>query len=399
MRTTPLVGGAALLGALTMSLAGSPAQANAPVLANGAIHAQSTMVRDCAKPTRAGWMACMSFKRTDIKQPKNIGPNADPSGFGPADLQSAYGLTADGGAGQTIAIVDAYDDPNAEADLNAYRSQYGLPAADFQKVNERGQASPLPTGDAGWATEISLDLDMVSAAAPNAKILLVEADQPTMEDLGAAVNTAVSMGAKFVSNSYGGSEDSTDPQSDSSFFNHPGVAITVSTGDSGFGVEYPAASQYVTAVGGTSLTKDSSSRGWSETAWNGAGSGCSSYDAKPSWQTDATGCDKHADADVSAVADPNTGLAVYDTYQESGWLVVGGTSASAPFVAGVYADAGTPGSSDYPASYPWAHADQLNDVTSGSNGSCNTSQQCNAGAGWDGPTGLGTPKGTAAFKP
>jgi subtilase family serine protease len=395
MRTTPLVGGAAMIGALALSLAGSPAQANAPAATSGSTH---NYVRDCAQPTKVGMMACLSFKRTDVKQPRRIGRNANPSGFGPADLQAAYGLGADGGAGQTVAIVDAYDDPNAEADLAAYRSQYGLPAADFTKVNEQGQASPLPTADSGWATEISLDLDMVSAAAPNAKILLVEADQPSMDDLGKAVNTAVSMGAVAVSNSYGGSEDSTDTTSDQ-YFNHPGVAITVSTGDSGYGVEYPASSQYVTAVGGTSLTKDSSSRGWSETAWNGAGSGCSGYDPKPSWQTDATGCSNKANADVSAVADPNTGLAVYDTYQESGWIVVGGTSASSPFVAGVYADAGTPGSSDYPASYPWSHAGSLNDVTSGSNGSCDTSQQCNAGTGWDGPTGLGTPNGTAAFKP
>ena len=343
-------------------------------------------------------MACLALKRTDVKQPKSIGPNADPSGLGPADLQDAYNLSADGGAGATIAIVDAYDDPNAEADLNAYRAQYGLGDADFQKVNEKGDASPLPTADAGWATEISLDLDMVSAAAPKAKILLVEADQPSMDDLGTAVNTAVSLGAKYVSNSYGGSEDSSDTASDDQYFKHPGVAITVSSGDSGYGAEYPASSQYVTAVGGTSLTKDSSTRGWSEAAWDGAGSGESAYDAKPSWETDATGTTKRGEADVSAVADPNTGLAVYDTYQESGWIVVGGTSASSPFIAGVYADAGTPGASDYPASYPWANASGLNDVTSGSNGSCDINQLCNAGTGWDGPTGLGTPNGTAAFK-
>ncbi|MGA8117860.1 MAG: S53 family peptidase [Actinocatenispora sp.] len=394
MRKTPLASAAVAFGGLlALTVAGAPAQAQP----NGGSASQSVM-RECATPDKPGQMACMALKRLDVKQAKSIGPNADPQGFGPADLQAAYGLPADGGSGATIAIIDAYDDPNAEADLAAYRKQYGLPAADFTKVNQNGEASPLPTGDAGWATEISLDLDMVSAVAPNAKILLVEADEPSMDALGTAVNTAVEMGAKYVSNSYGGDEDTSDTQADDQYFNHKGVAITASSGDSGYGASYPAASQYVTAVGGTSLTKDSSSRGWSEAAWDGAGSGCSAYDAKPAWHTDATGCDKRGEADVSAVADPATGVAVYDTYQEDGWMVVGGTSASAPIIAGVYADAGTPGDADYPASYPWKAAGGLNDVTTGSNGSCDTQQWCNAGDGWDGPTGLGTPNGTDAFK-
>ncbi|MBO0847785.1 MAG: putative Ig domain-containing protein, partial [Nocardioides sp.] len=314
-------------------------------------------------------------------------------------LKNAYALPS-GGSGQTVAIVDAYDDPNAESDLATYRSQYGLPSCTtangcFKKVNETGGSS-LPSADSGWAEEISLDLDMVSAVCPSCHILLVEATQPSMSDLGTAVNTAVNLGAKFVSNSYGGSESSSDPSYDSSYFNHPGVAITVSSGDSGYGVEYPAASQYVTAVGGTTLNTASNARGWSETAWSGAGSGCSSYDAKPSWQKD-TGCSKRTVADVSAVADPNTGLAVYDSYGVGGWLVVGGTSASSPIIASVYALAGSPASGTYPASYPYSHTSALNDVTSGSNGSCTTSYLCNAATGYDGPTGLGTPNGATAF--
>lgn len=243
---------------------------------------------------------------------------------------------------------------------------------------------------------------MVSAACPQCNILLVEAKSASMDDLGAAVNQAVKQGAKFVSNSYGGSEGSDDTTADDQYFKHPGVAITVSSGDSGYGVEYPAASQYVTAVGGTSLKKDSSTRGYSETVWgtsaggDGAGSGCSQYEAKPSWQKD-TDCAKRAVADVASVADPATGLAVYDTYQASGWNVYGGTSAAAPFIAGVYALAGAPGSGDTPASYPYSHPDQLNDVTSGSNGSCDVAYLCQAGKGYDGPTGLGTPNGTGAF--
>jgi subtilase family serine protease len=390
MRTKPLTGAAvAVGGVLALAFGAAPA------------HAQTTnpdgsnVTHSCARPTKAGEMACLALVRTDIEQPRSIGRHADPSGLGPADLQSAYNLAVDGGAGQTVAIVDAYDDPNAEADLNAYRAQYGLGDADFQKVNQDGDASPLPSADSGWATEISLDLDMVSAIAPKAKILLVEANSATMDDLGASVNTAVRLGATAVSNSYGGGEDPTEQQADDQYFHHPGVAITVSSGDSGYGTEYPAASQYVTAVGGTSLTKDSSARGWSESAWDGAGSGESRYVDKPSWETDATGTTNRAVADVSAVADPNTGLAVYDTYQQGGWLVVGGTSASAPIIAGVYADAGSPGGN--PASDPWSNTDSLNDVTTGSNGSCGVQQLCHAGDGWDGPTGLGTPNGTGAF--
>ncbi|MFE7314418.1 S8 family serine peptidase [Streptomyces sp. NPDC057555] len=352
-------------------------------------------------------MACNAVARTDVKQHLSLGPHAAPSGYGPSDLQSAYNLPS-GGSGQTVAIVDANDDPNAEKDLATYRSQYGLPACTtangcFKKVDQNGGTS-YPTPDSGWAGEISLDVDMVSAACPSCHILLVEANSASMDDLGTAVNRAVSMGAKFVSNSYGGSEDSTDTTSDAQYFNHPGVAITVSSGDSGYGVEYPAASQYVTAVGGTSLQQDSSARGWSETVWGssaggeGAGSGCSQYDAKPAWQQD-TGCGNRTVADVASVADPATGLAVYDTYQASGWNVYGGTSASSPFIAGVYALAGTPGAGDTPASYPYSHAGALNDVTDGANGSCSPSYLCTAGTGYDGPTGLGTPNGTTAFAP
>jgi subtilase family serine protease len=242
---------------------------------------------------------------------------------------------------------------------------------------------------------------MVSAITPNAHIILVEADQATMDDLGTAVNTAVSLGAGYVSNSYGGSEDSSDTSADSSYFNHPGVVITASAGDDGYGVEYPAASPGVTAVGGTSLTQDSSSRGWSESVWGsgsggeGTGSGCSSVEPKPSWQSDS-GCSGRTVADVSAVADPETGVAVYDTYGASGWNVYGGTSASSPIIASVYALAGAPSGGSNPAEFPYANSGALNDVTSGANGDCG-SYLCQAAGGYDGPTGLGTPNGTGAF--
>ncbi|MHC3473944.1 S53 family peptidase [Streptomyces sp. 7R007] len=366
-----------------------------------------TVAHSCATPTQKNVMACNALKVT-AGTPKSAHAESDltaaaaPSGYGPASLQAAYNLpSATGGSGQTVAIVDAYDDPNAEADLATYRAQYGLSACTtangcFTKVNQSGGTS-YPRGDSGWAEEISLDLDMVSAACPNCKILLVEASSASMANLGTAVNTAVRLGAKFVSNSYGGSESSSDATYDSSYFNHPGVAITVSSGDNGYGVEYPAASKYVTAVGGTSLKTASTSRGWSDTVWSGAGSGCSGYDAKPAWQTDG-GCARRTVADVSAVADPNTGVAVYDSYrQATGWMVFGGTSASAPLIAATYALAGAPSSGSYPASFPYAHTSALYDVTSGSNGSCGGSYLCTGTAGYDGPSGLGVPNGTAAF--
>ncbi|MFF4257259.1 putative Ig domain-containing protein [Streptomyces sp. NPDC001663] len=354
-----------------------------------------------------GSASCFAQRRTDIKQRlASAVAAAAPSGLSPANLHSAYNLPSTGGSGLTVAVVDAYNDPNAESDLATYRSQYGLSACTkangcFKQVSQTGSTISLPTNDTGWAGEEALDIDMVSAVCPNCNIILVEANSATDSDLGTAENEAVALGAKFVSNSWGGDESSSQTSEDTSYFKHPGVAITVSAGDSGYGAEYPATSQYVTAVGGTALSTSSNSRGWTESVWKtssteGTGSGCSAYDSKPSWQTD-TGCSKRMESDVSAVADPATGVAVYDTYGGSGWAVYGGTSASAPIIAGVYALAGTPGSSDYPAKYPYSHTSNLYDVTSGSNGSCSTSYFCTATTGYDGPTGWGTPNGTTAF--
>jgi subtilase family serine protease len=332
-----------------------------------------------------------------------VKPNAStPSGFFPASLQAAYNLpSATAGSGQTVAIVDAYDDPPAEADLGVYRAQFGLPACTtangcFSKVNQTGGTS-YPRRNGGWAEEISLDLDMVSAICPNCHILLVEATTNSFANLGAAVNYAAAH-ANAVSNSYGGSDasDSSEP-----FYNHPGVAITASSGDGGFGVEFPASSHYVTAVGGTHLTQGGGTRGWTETVWSGAGSGCSTQNAALTGQaTYNTGCANRAVADVSAVADPNTGVAVYDSFSYQhyvGWLVFGGTSVSSPIIASVYALAGNAAGIDN--NYPYLHdsASTLNDVTSGSNGNCSPSQLCTARVGWDGPTGLGTPNGVGAF--
>ena len=361
--------------------------------------------RMCPAAATPGVMSCLGVVNTIVRPILHLASGQSPSGYGPSDLQSAYNLpSSSAGSGQTVAVVDAQDDPNAASDLNAYRSQYGLPACTastgcFRKVDQNGGTS-YPSANSGWAEEESLDVDMVSAVCPNCHILLVEAKSSTTSDLGTAVDQAVKLGAKYVSNSYGGSEDSSETGADQ-YFNHPGVAVTASAGDSGYGVSYPAASPYVTAVGGTTLNRNAStSRGWSETAWGsqlgsqGTGSGCSGYEPKPSWQKDA-GCAKRTDNDVSAVADPNTGVAIYDTYQQSGWVEVGGTSASSPIIASVYALAASPGSG-VPAQTPYQHTSALNDVTSGSDGLC-TNYLCNAGTGYDGPTGLGTPNGLTAF--
>jgi hypothetical protein len=356
---------------------------------------------------------CLALVRTNVKshvQPQ-ARPDAAPTGdgYGPNTLQAAYNLTSassSDGSGQTVAAVDAYNDPDITSDLATYRSAWGLPACGsgcFSVVNENGAASPLPSnaGTNGWDVEESLDVDMISAACPNCHIILVEANSASNSDLGTGVNAAVTLGAKYVSNSYGGSESSSDLTYDTEYYQHAGVAVTASAGDGDYGVEYPAASQYVTAVGGTSLSTASGSRGYTESVWNdgggeGTGSGCSTVDPKPSWQTD-TGCSKRTNNDVSADADPNTGLAVYDSYSEGGWLEVGGTSASSPFIAGTFALAGPPASGTYPSSYLYKNPSDLYDVTTGSNGTCSPAYLCTAEVGYDGPTGLGTPDGIGDF--
>lgn len=324
------------------------------------------------------------------------------TGYTPCDLVSAYNLlSSSAGSGQTVAIVDAYNDPNAESDLGVYRSQFGLSACTtangcFKKVNQSGGTS-YPRNNGGWAQEISLDLDMVSAICPNCHILLVEASSNSFTNLLAAEDYATNH-AKYVSNSWSGGESSGETSYDS-HFNHSGTVYVFASGDSGYGAQYAATSPYVIAAGGTTLTRAGNSRGWTETAWSSAGSGCSSYEAQPSWQatvTNITGaCGMRAEADVSAVADPNTGVDVYDSYSYqglSGWLVFGGTSVATPIISSVYALSGN----TEPASYLYGHTSSLNDVTSGSNGSCGT-DLCNATSGWDGPTGNGTPNGTGAF--
>jgi subtilase family serine protease len=371
-----------------------------------------------------GPIRCLALLRTDI--PAVPDAEAAHDGYGPAELRSAYKLSSAATAGtrQTVAIVDAYDNPNAEADLAVYRAYYGLPPCTtangcFRKVNQDGEQGNYPLANPDWELEESLDVDMVSAICPQCHILLVEANSAdetaaagtpaTRSDLGEAVDTAANLGATAISNSYG----TVGPESNFTlwdhYYNHPGVAITASSGDQDYGTIWPASSPYVTSVGGTTLTAADNARGWTETVWGslgdgipaaaqGTGSGCSLWEPKPAWQTD-TGCAGRTVADVSAVADPNTGVAIYDSgVLGGGWTVVGGTSAASPIVASVYALAGNAKRVAY-GSYPYSHAKHLFDVTEGTNftPSAVCGYLCSGEPGYDGPTGLGTPNGTGAF--
>lgn len=389
----------------------------------------------------------------------------------PDALLSAYDLPASTAAAstQTIGIVDAYDDATAEADLQHFDQQFGLPectAADgcFAKVNQGAKSSPLPPSagekERGWAQEIATDVEMAHSICRSCHILLVEADSDEYTDLEQAEQAAVALGATEISNSWGGVE----PGFDSQDFNHPGIVITASAGDDGYRnwiaeepelrfTSYPAASPHVVAVGGTRLLLNqpadntrlgeevwndgAEEDGFKEEAGDGAGgSGCSELFPAPAWQRDlsnwaAVGCgEKRAVADVSADADPFTGVAVYDSTESDGrkgWGVIGGTSVASPIVAAVFALAGGAHEVAYPARTLYENEAKspasLHDVTFGSNGeclepldfaseppksSCSAEEEakscfgeaiCLAGPGYDGPTGLGTPDGLAAFEP
>jgi subtilase family serine protease len=372
-----------------------------------------------------GAFRCMSALRVDL--PVVPSAQAAHDGLGPSDLRKAYSLASaavTNGKGQTVALVDAYDDPTIESDLATYRAYYGVPPCTtangcFRKVNQDGeQGNYPPVANPSWEPEIALDVEMVSAICPNCHILLVEANSadeavatsnPVQHsDLGEAVDTAVNLGATEVSNSYG----SVGPEPNQTFFdhyyNHPGVAITASSGDEDYGTIWPAASPFVTSVGGTELVKDpTTKRGWSESVWGslfpgvlpneaeGTGSGCSIWEPKPAWQHDA-GCSGRTVADVSAVAD---NVAIYDSSPEiGGWGVVAGTSIASPVIASVYALAGNAKSTVY-GSYPYSHPSSLHDITEGSNFTPDTvcGYLCTAEPGYDGPTGLGTPNGIGGF--
>ena len=334
------------------------------------------------------------------------------TGMGAAQFLKAYELTGQSTAAKppVIAIVDAFDHPRIQSDLNTYSAAMGIPALPacvggvansatpcFKKVDQRG-GTRYPRTNSGWALEIALDVEVAHAVCQNCSILLVEADSNSYSNLMAAVDRAVALGANVVSNSYGGGEFSGETSLDS-HFNHPGVAFTVSAGDAGYGAEYPAASRFVTAVGGTSLFLNPDGSYNQEVTWAGTGSGCSAFESKPAWQSD-TGCPRRTIADVSAVADPNTGAAVYDSvsyFGQSGWFQLGGTSLASPIIAAIYALSGNTSGDANQLPYTLGNATNLHDIVAGSNGSCGFQYLCGAFTGYDGPTGLGTPKGVTAL--
>ncbi len=366
--------------------------------------------RVCGIAKKEGMASCHAHVLSDAKG--NFLMATTPQGLNPRELRSAYNISGRAKSNPIVAIIDAYDDPTVKKDLDVYSQQFGLPILPdcqgsidksrvpcFAKINQRGKTTP-PKPNGGWATEIALDVEAVHALCENCRLLLVEADSPNMENLLAAEDAAVVAGATVISNSWGGREFAAETSFDA-HFKHPGVAITVSSGDSGYGTEYPASSPFVTAVGGTSLYLKNDGSYKNEDAWSGAGSGCSQFEPKPSWQKDKL-CGGRTVADVSAVADPATGAAIYSSTTpkgQKGWFTVGGTSLAAPLIAAVYALSDNIPDNGYFSSLPYnlGTKNNLHDVVGGSNGDCSPGYLCAGKTKYDGPTGLGSPNGAGAF--
>ncbi|UFR03333.1 S8 family serine peptidase [Streptomyces sp. Go40/10] len=378
---------------IVTGLAAAPATAHVRPSARGS---QPPSLRVCPQIPIFSQAACLARLRTGLQLLPSLPPGAKPPGLGADDIRSAYELRGLNGQRRTVAITIAHHDPNLESDLAVYRRQFHLPACTkangcLRVINQRGGTTPPPTTDPGWAFEESIDVDAVSAACPGCRILVVENDSAFASDMFAGVDQAVAQGAKFISNSWVFPEAPFETNFDF-HFNHPGVAFTFGSGDNGGVTQYPPASPYVTAVGGTTLSRANNQRGWTESAWPGTGCGCSLYEPKPPFQHDTICPHNRTIADVSAVA---AGFAVYDTVPfgaSTGWLVADGTSIAAPLVAGMYALAGNPAPGTFPNSYPYAHPGDFHDITTGSAGSFS------AGPGYDAPTGVGTPDGVDGLR-
>ncbi len=392
----------------------------APVAPLRSVTSTSEPYAACPSPPK-GRAACQSIVVPPAAKLSRLAAPAIPaasgvegSGLTPAELQSAYETpSTSAGEGQTVAIVDAFDDPTAESDLAKYRTEYGLPqctaeSSCFRKVNQAGGSEYPPVAnaeDGDWELEESLDLDMVSAVCPKCHILLVEANSNSFENLTTAEREAVTLGATEVSNSWAAAEFSSESEYDSDF-DHPGIPITAASGDSGYdnwesgksAPSYPAISPNVIAVGGTVLSRADNSRGWSESVWSRSGSGCSLYEPKPSYQTD-TACTHRTSNDVAAVAED---LSVYDTTHANGvsglpnWVTLAGTSASTPIIAAVEA-LSEPAERALGAEAFYKSPGSLFDIVSGSNGACPILELCEAGGGYDGPSGNGTPDGALSL--
>jgi subtilase family serine protease len=435
MRQTRLTVTALSLLAATAGLAAAPAGASAASAARGGAapatagpqHGSTEQV--CPAGSRPGYVTCQSVIKLASaarNAPAAVGTDGTVRGYGPGDLRSAYGLltAANRGNGRTVAIVDAYKNPNAASDLDHYRAHFGLGACTkasgcLHIINQNGHSAPLPSPDRDWGLEESLDLDMVSAICPKCHITLVEGYRPYTRSLGIAENTAAGL-ARYVSNSWSTAEFGGEG-SFNHYFRHSGHAIVFASGDYGYlnssapkslgtrPQSYPGVVQTVTSVGGTRLVhRKSGSRAWTETVWgtaansnfDGTQSGCSSLQPKPSWQHKAgDSCTRRTQNDVAAIADPNNGVAVYDTYGYGGWVEMGGTSAATPIITATYALAGEPAARSYPASYIYSHPKSFHDIAAGANGTCSPAYLCHAEKGYDGPTGVGTPNGSYGLSP
>jgi len=440
----PVLGGLQLAGG--PSIAGVPS-AGAPSAAGPLTAAEPPRVHRACHAPPPGAAACQGLRLVTTSPPADERPAASSSAgtgprarVGPAvsyggpppgyltpeKLREAYALPSETARApsQTIALIDAYDDPTAEADLGVFDEQFGLTACTsangcFRKVNEEGNPSPLPPEQGEWASEISIDLQMAHAICQACHLLLVEASSEKFSDLGTAVNAAASAGATEINNSYVGPEKTSYATYSSRYYEHPGIVLTAASGDCGYlnqacpsepaVVDFPASSPNVIAVGGTALSE--TGEGWTSTAWNESGSGCSSVFSAPPWQLEVgdfsqTGCGSaRSVADVAAVGDPETGVDIYDSTPEGsgepiGWGVWGGTSVAAPIVAAELALAGGADGATNPAATLYAHEGQseaLYDVLTGANGSCGGTTACQAAPGYDGPSGLGSPLGLGAF--
>jgi Subtilase family len=408
-----------------MSVAGVSAATGEPSAASGATrYARVRRVCPAPHPNAASCFVLelvVSAPGASGAQPYELAAGSSSKGpaggLTPSDLASAYGFAPTGGSGQTIGIVDAFNDPKIEKDLASFDTHYGLPACTkangcLERVNQKGAASPLPTADrVGWSVETSLDVETVHSVCPSCKVLLVEATSESLADLAASTDKAVKLGANEVSNSYGAPESEWSAKRQAAY-NHPGTVIVASSGDSGYldwddlaeyfftpeMVNAPASLPQVVAVGGTSLKLKTSGARKSESVWNDSGppsgrrfkqfsaggGGCSTISTAPSWQQSAPGWSSakcgsgRLDNDISAVADPYTGFDIYDSYAyekgfPAGWLTVGGTSLSAPLISGLYALSGGSHGVSYPAATLYTHLGQesaLYDVTAGGNGYC-----------------------------
>ena len=404
--------------ASTTLLAGVLFSSTFLLLSSGAGVASPSTVADqrpvarpvCATNRPAGVAHCDALIRASSTTPSReqhssaapaarIGANG---AYSPSYLQSAYNVaslsSSNGGAGQIVAIVDAFNDPSLVNDLAHYRRSFALPgcpkravsisakSCSIQVVNESGMSTPLPAANAAWAQEASIDVDMVSAICPLCQILVVEAKTSGMNDLGSAVNTAVALHASVVSNSYGTAEYPGEVTDTQLYYNHPGVPIVAAAGEMGQGVEFPAASPDVVAVGGTTLMQytNTGTRNGYETAWKKTSSGCSAYEPKPVWQS-TLACTNRSVTDVAAVANPATGVWIYDSFRSSGSLIAGGTSVATPIISALFALASNGATNNVdPVAHLYQSADALSPMQSSSSASSTQ-------VGYTNATGLGSP--------